>query len=411
MAKFAAARRVQQDEDGGAEEDDTLLLLAGGSGDGGGSAACAGGDPRWRLAPFCWVRLLVGVPMVALVLALVGLSYYPMVVLNRSRGWWWALWQAVFHVLLALMMTAYFQTVLVDPGTVPPRWDAEVRALPLARRAEFRYCKRSSTYKPHRSHYCSVSGRVVLNMDHFCPWVANTVGFYNRKFFVQFVVYTSAACLMVAGTIFFGGARAGLRPSMAQYAALVMDAVLGTVLSCFAAFHVWMVRRNQTSIEGDTCPQFDVGAARNTAQVFGARRWASWCLPLWLGGPAGDGVVWPVRLRGDRKGAIQYVGAPQVNGSGSSSRDSSSSSSRGARDGGGGGGGGEEDGSSGGGSSGSAGSGGQATTAGTEAAVGQAQADVAVEVPETVLREWRTTRPRLRHDAPFRDSSALDAII
>ena len=35
-------------------------------------------------------------------------------------------------------------------------------------------------------HYCSVTGRLTLNMDHFCPWVVNTVGFYNRKFFVLF---------------------------------------------------------------------------------------------------------------------------------------------------------------------------------------------------------------------------------
>ena len=26
--------------------------------------------------------------------------------------------------------------------------------------------------------------------DHFCPWVINTVGFYNRKFFVLFLIYT-----------------------------------------------------------------------------------------------------------------------------------------------------------------------------------------------------------------------------
>ena len=48
-------------------------------------------------------------------------------------------------------------------------------------RDSHRYCERTGRYRPLRSHYCRMTGRVVLNMDHFCPWVVNTVGFYNRK--------------------------------------------------------------------------------------------------------------------------------------------------------------------------------------------------------------------------------------
>ena len=44
---------------------------------------------------------------------------------------------------------------------------------------------------------------------------------------------------------------------------------------------------------GVSSPQFDVGARRNCAQVFGANRWL-WLLPVWGDGPDGDGVHWPM---------------------------------------------------------------------------------------------------------------------
>ena len=62
------------------------------------------------------------------------------------------------------------------------------------------FCRRSNLFRPLRSHYCSVTRRVVLNMDHFCPWVINTVGFYNRKFFVLFLMYTLLATSWVLAT-------------------------------------------------------------------------------------------------------------------------------------------------------------------------------------------------------------------
>jgi hypothetical protein len=40
----------------------------------------------------------------------------------------------------------------------------------------------------------SMSGTCVLKMDHFCPWVGNTVGFRNYKFFLLFLFYTTLTC-------------------------------------------------------------------------------------------------------------------------------------------------------------------------------------------------------------------------
>merc|ERR1719247_598716 len=91
-------------------------------------------------------------------------------------------------------------------------------------RGEYRMCKRSKMYRPLRSHFCSITQRPVLNMDHFCPWVVNTVGFYNRKFFLLFLFY---AC-----------------------GAIGLDIILLFILVPFVWFHFRMAYKNHTTIDG-----------------------------------------------------------------------------------------------------------------------------------------------------------------
>jgi palmitoyltransferase ZDHHC2/15/20 len=34
-----------------------------------------------------------------------------------------------------------------------------------------------------------------LKLDHFCLWVVNSVGLLNYKYFLLFLIYTTAACI------------------------------------------------------------------------------------------------------------------------------------------------------------------------------------------------------------------------
>ena len=125
-------------------------------------------------------------------------------------------------MLLFLLLASYLHCALTDPGTVPQAWHDRIASDPQLA-ARYRFCHKSGLYRPPRSHYCSVTQRVVLNMDHFCPWVINTVGYYNRwhrptepplescasvirssrgagKYFVLFLLYTLLTCGWVLAT-------------------------------------------------------------------------------------------------------------------------------------------------------------------------------------------------------------------
>jgi hypothetical protein len=185
----------------------------------------------------------------------------------------------------------------------------------------FPVCRRSGQFKPPRSHYDSVTSRLVLNMDHFCPWVANTVGFYNKKFFILFVSYACITCaysalvlLAILSTngllnpgsnivLSYSSSYFGKTIFVMSYLAMIVDATFALALLFFAGVHWYMASRNQTSIEGyDSSKMYDLGASQNLKTVFGENR-RYWFLPVFHHGPLGDGVHWET-IHGNLDGSV-----------------------------------------------------------------------------------------------------------
>lgn len=85
-----------------------------------------------------------------------------------------------------------------DAGTVTSN-NEEQKAVPPKRSKPKRGIKRcrkcNDNFKPPRAHHDSVTGRCIVKMDHFCPWICNAVGVLNHKFFFLFILYTCLTCV------------------------------------------------------------------------------------------------------------------------------------------------------------------------------------------------------------------------
>eukprot|EP00298_Acanthocystis_sp_HF-20_P001887 c12360_g2_i1.p1 GENE.c12360_g2_i1~~c12360_g2_i1.p1 ORF type:complete len:286 (-),score=77.42 c12360_g2_i1:50-886(-) len=231
-------------------------------------------------------------PYSLLVQAIMLISYIPYVLQMNHNSIQGFLEMFVFHLLLLLVLVSQIQCALVDPGTVPQRWhDSIFEADPYVR-SMVPICQKCQMYKPPRSHFDSITQRLVLNMDHFCPWVANTIGFYNRKFFILFLFYGFLSflwflCAVVPRVYIWKEYPTNVLLS----SAIIIDFSLCIVLGFFLLFHLFLVAKNRTSIELSE-ERYDIGLESNIEQVFGKNK-LFYFIPIYGDGPHGDGVTWP----------------------------------------------------------------------------------------------------------------------
>jgi len=215
-----------------------------------------------------------------------------------------------YHLLFLNLLVSFYQCIMTDPGLVPPNWGFYMGDETKRRR----YCKMCNVWKPDRTHHCSICNRCILNMDHHCPWINNCVGFYNRKFFIQLLLYVFASLFVIVVT--------GIVPIVFRFYLLATDenklhswycittiitgitwclsALLIVTLYNFIKFHLKLVLENYTTIENlereeGAKSKFDIGRRRNWEQVFGANTWLWWCpWHMQASRPIGDGVRWRV---------------------------------------------------------------------------------------------------------------------
>eukprot|EP01120_Amphizonella_sp_Union-15-10_P004320 TRINITY_DN1494_c0_g1_i4.p1 TRINITY_DN1494_c0_g1~~TRINITY_DN1494_c0_g1_i4.p1 ORF type:complete len:141 (-),score=17.90 TRINITY_DN1494_c0_g1_i4:82-504(-) len=133
-------------------------------------------------------------------------------------------------------------------------------------------------------------------MDHHCPWVNNCVGFGNYKYFMLFLFWTTVLCLFVVLS-FIPFLSLDWKDSSSIFVLIVfiIASTFGVGLFFFTLSHVFLILKNQTTIESSYRNQdnnniWDIGAFNNWVQVFGEDKFL-WLLPLPTS--LGNGIKFP----------------------------------------------------------------------------------------------------------------------
>ncbi|SCM03008.1 palmitoyltransferase DHHC10, putative [Plasmodium chabaudi chabaudi] len=211
-----------------------------------------------------------------------------------------------FHAILFLMIWSFYKTYNTSPGYVPNthEWRVEPDVKRIKERektGELRYCPYSKVYKPDRSHYCRAIDKTVLKMDHYCPWVANCIGFYNYKFFLLSLLYANICCFYVGINCYSSFPYFYTNPNILfnevfyLFLEIVLSAVIILIIFPFFLFHLYLTSQNYTTLEfcvlGEKAKQniYNLGIEENFKQVLGENI-LTWLLPI--GKPKGNGLFY-----------------------------------------------------------------------------------------------------------------------
>ena len=214
-----------------------------------------------------------------------------------------------FYLLIFIMVLWSYVIVIRTPaGSIPLYWGFYIGDDDEKRK---RYCLICNAFKPERSKHCSICNICVLNMDHHCPWVNNCIGFFNRKYFMQFIFYLEL--LFIYHFVF---TLIYLVPEFKIVVETKKINYFGFVLVCinyipiivitilfgkFVLYHIKLVLTNSSTIESldqenkEKYKRFCLTPKENFEQVFGKNK-LYWLLPVIneQAKPVGDGLLWKV---------------------------------------------------------------------------------------------------------------------
>lgn len=143
----------------------------------------------------------------AMALAWYPLYYIP--VFRTSQGLLWdgMGWHALNLTFMGLMWFSFYKTYTTNPGTLDDasshtpalrqKYEETLESYSdeasFAKTNETQLCHTCHVARPLRSKHCRVARRCVLLFDHHCPFVGNTIGLYNYKWFYLYLLFLTLA--------------------------------------------------------------------------------------------------------------------------------------------------------------------------------------------------------------------------
>ncbi|KAG1711315.1 hypothetical protein DVH05_008568 [Phytophthora capsici] len=223
----------------------------------------------------------------------------------------------LFHSMTFLLCWSLTQTLRSDDSFLPRRTltkeqldelklyaaDPDETQIETKMNGAVRTCRKCRALKPDRTHHCSTCKRCVLKMDHHCVYINKCIGYFNYKFFVLFLGWSSATCLYQsslifryvlaesldrAATLYFFGKLGLFNLHLQTVSVFFGSTCLGLALACFYLMHLYFVANNFSTLEycekrddPDYINYYNVGIVRNFQQVFGTfREFPLWFLPV-----------------------------------------------------------------------------------------------------------------------------------